>query len=125
MLRDAMFRDRIGGFDLKKIESETPTTVTVLLQEHTSDRFSRLVLEVEASEPHRIVSFDMHPVERPAEFALKPMTQAELIAALGKRLQEESRPTNSRVRCSSRKTASRSSPKPTASPTANVTSPTP
>ena len=89
MLRDAMFRDRIGGFDLKKIENETPTTVTVLLQEHTSDRFSRLVLEVEASEPHRIVSFDMHPVERPAEFALKPMTEAELIAALGKRLQEE------------------------------------
>ena len=89
MLRDAMFHDRIGGFDLKKIENETPTTVTVLLQEHTSDRFSRLVLEVEATEPHRIVSFDMHPVERPAEFALKPMTEVELIAALNKRLQED------------------------------------
>ena len=89
MLKDPMFRDRIGGFDLKKTENETPTTVTALLQEHTSDRFSRLVLQVEASEPHRIVSFDMHPVERPAEFALKPMTEAELIAALGKRMQEE------------------------------------
>ena len=84
-----MFRDRIGGFDLRKIENETPTTVTALLQEHTSDRFSRLVLEVEAAEPHRIVSFDMHPVERPAEFALKPMTEDELIAALSKRLQED------------------------------------
>ena len=89
MLKDPMFRDRIGGFDLKKTENETPTTVTALLQEHTSDRFSRLVLQVEATEPHRIVSFDMHPVERPAEFALKPMTEAELIAALGKRMQEE------------------------------------
>jgi D-alanyl-D-alanine carboxypeptidase len=89
MLKDPMFRDRIGGFDLKKTENETPTTVTALLQEHTSDRFSRLVLQVEASEPHRILSFDMHPVERPAEFALKPMTEAELIAALGKRMQEE------------------------------------
>jgi D-alanyl-D-alanine carboxypeptidase len=89
MLRDSIFRERIGGFDLKKVENETPTTVTALLQEHTSDRFSRLVLEVEASEPHRILSFDMHPVERPAEFAFKPMTEAELIAALGKRMQEE------------------------------------
>jgi D-alanyl-D-alanine carboxypeptidase len=89
MLRDAMFRDRIGGFDLKKVESETPTTVTALLQEHTSDRFSRLVLEVEASEPQRILSFDMHPVERPAEFAFKPMTESELIAALRQRLQED------------------------------------
>jgi D-alanyl-D-alanine carboxypeptidase len=87
MLQDAMFRNRIGGFDLKKIENETPTTVTVLLQEHTSDRFSRLVLEVEATEPHRIVSFDMHPVQRPAEFAFKPMTEEELIAALGNKLQ--------------------------------------
>ncbi len=89
MLRDAMFRDRIGGFDLRKIENETPTTVTVLLQEHTSDRFARLTLEVEATEPHRIVSFDIHPVERPAEFAFKPMTEEELIAALGKHLQED------------------------------------
>jgi D-alanyl-D-alanine carboxypeptidase len=89
MLRDSMFRDRIGGFDLKKVESETPATVTALLQEHTSDRFSRLVLEVEASEPHRILSFDMHPVERPAEFAFKPMTEVELITALRQRLQED------------------------------------
>ena len=89
MLQDSIFRDRIGGFDLKKIENETPTAVTALLQEHTSDRFARIVPEVEAAEPHGVVSIDMHPVERPAEFALKPMTEQELIAALRLHLQEE------------------------------------
>ena len=89
MLQDPIFRNRIGGFDLRKIENETPTTVTALLQEHTSDRFARLVLEVEASEPHRIVSIDIHPVERPAEFALKLTTEDELIAELRKHLQED------------------------------------
>src|SRR5271154_6156179 len=34
MLQDPVFRNRIGGFDLRKIENETPTTVTALLQEH-------------------------------------------------------------------------------------------
>ena len=89
MLKDSMFRDRIGGFDLKKIENKTPTTVTALLQEHTSDRFCRLMLEVETTEPHRIVSFDIHPVERPSEFAFKPMTEEELIATLRQHLQED------------------------------------
>jgi CubicO group peptidase (beta-lactamase class C family) len=89
MLKDPNFRDRIGGFDLRKIENETPTTVTALLQEHTSDRFAQLTLEVDPTEPHRIVSFDIHPVQRPAEFALKPMTEAELIAALRNRLQAD------------------------------------
>jgi D-alanyl-D-alanine carboxypeptidase len=89
MLKDSMFRDRIGGFDLRKVENETPAAVTALLQEHTSDRFARLVLEVEPSEPHRILSFDMHPIERPAEFAFKSMTEVELIAALRQRLQED------------------------------------
>ena len=79
--------------------------MTALLQEHTSDRFtSRIVLEVEAAEPHRIVSIDMHPVERPAEFALKPMTEQELdrrVAPTSTRGGCE--PTNSPVRCSLRK----------------------
>jgi D-alanyl-D-alanine carboxypeptidase len=89
MLQDQIFRNRIGGFDLRKIENETPTTVTALLQEHASDNFARLVLQVEAATPHRIVSMDMHPVERPAEFALKPMSEEELVAALRKRQQQD------------------------------------
>ena len=87
--QDPAFRDRTGGFDLKKIEEETPTNVTALLQERASDRFAKLTLEVEAAEPHRILKIDVRPVERPAEFSLPPMSESDLIAALRKRLLEE------------------------------------
>jgi D-alanyl-D-alanine carboxypeptidase len=88
-LLDPAFRDHTGGFDLKKIEEETPTKVTALLQERASDGFARIELEIEAAEPHRIVNTDMHPIDRPAEFALPHMSDTELIAALRKKLEEE------------------------------------
>jgi hypothetical protein len=53
--QDPALRDSTGGYDLKKIESETPTEVTALIQERAADGFARLVLEVEPGEPHRIL----------------------------------------------------------------------
>ncbi len=88
-LQDPSFRDRTGGFDLKKIEEETPTKVTALLQERASDDFARIELEVEAAEPHRILNTDMHPIERPVEFALPHMSDSELIAALRRKLEKD------------------------------------
>jgi len=86
---DPGFRDRTGGYDLKKIESQTPTEVTALLQERAGDGFTRAVLEVEPDEPHRILKLEVRLTERPAEFALPHMSDLQLVAALRKRLEDE------------------------------------
>jgi CubicO group peptidase (beta-lactamase class C family) len=88
--RDPALRDRTGGYDLKKIESETPTEVTGLIQERAGDGFARVVMEVEPGEPHRILKLEVKLVERPAEFALPHMSDQQLVAAVRKRLEDES-----------------------------------
>ena len=87
--QDPALRDSTGGYDLKKIERETPTEVTALIQERAADGFARLVLEVEPGEPHRILKLNANLIERPAEFALPHMSDQHLVAALRKRLEAE------------------------------------
>src|SRR5580692_6660607 len=87
--QDQGFRDRNGGYDLKKIESKTLTQVTALIQEQATDGFARAVLEVEPEEPHRITKLEVKLIERPAEFALPHLTDQQLVAALRKRLEDE------------------------------------
>ncbi len=80
------FRHRTGGLDLRKLEEDTPTQATMLVQEHNSDQFARLSLEVEPDEPHRIVQLRMGPIERPAEFPYGSLTDVEVIAQARTRL---------------------------------------
>jgi D-alanyl-D-alanine carboxypeptidase len=87
--QDPALRDSTGGYDLEKIERETPTEVMALVQERAADGFARLVLEVEPGEPHRILKLNTNLIERPAEFALPHMSDQHLVAALRKRLEAE------------------------------------
>ena len=87
--QDPALRDRTGGYDLEKIERETPTEVTALVQERAADGFARLVLEVEPGKPHRILKLNTNLIERPAEFALPHMSDQHLVAALRRRLEAE------------------------------------
>jgi D-alanyl-D-alanine carboxypeptidase len=87
--RDPAFRDRTGGFDLKKNEQETPTQITALLADRSTDDFSRITIEVEPAEPHRILHLKQDLVERPAEFAIPHLNDADLVAALRKKLDTE------------------------------------
>lgn len=65
MLRYPGFRDLTGGFSLRKIEAETPTQATVVIEERDTDQMARVVVEVEASEPHRIVKLHPEPIPPP------------------------------------------------------------
>jgi D-alanyl-D-alanine carboxypeptidase len=87
--QDWRVRQNTGGFDLRKVLEETPTTITVLLQERNSDMFGRVSLEVNATEPHQIVKMEMRPVGRPPEFPVEHMSESELIASLRKLLDEK------------------------------------
>jgi CubicO group peptidase (beta-lactamase class C family) len=75
------FRDQTGGFDLKKAEDCAATKCSAIVQERNSEQFGRIVVEVDAAEPHAIKSIELRPIPRPAEFPIARMTEAEAIKA--------------------------------------------
>ena len=87
--QDLGFRERTGGFDLKKVEESTPTKMVALVQERMSDQFARLTIEVDAAEPHAITKLGLNAIQRPADFALPHLNESELITALRKKLDED------------------------------------
>ena len=75
------FLRQTGGFDLRKVEEVSPTSLSAWVQERGSDQFARLTLEVEAAPPHLISKMTLLVAPRPAEFALPRMTEADALAA--------------------------------------------
>src|SRR3954452_3003401 len=85
------FRSGTGGFDLKKVEdASAPTKIVALVQERASDQMARLTMEVAADEPHAITGMGLRAIQRPADFPLPHMSQAELITSVKKQLEKES-----------------------------------
>lgn len=81
-------RNQTGAFDLIRIEQESPTRVVALLNGRDSDKVGRIVMEVEAAEPHRIATLEARAIPRPPDLALPHLNESELIASLRKRLDE-------------------------------------
>ncbi|MGH9604132.1 MAG: serine hydrolase domain-containing protein [Terracidiphilus sp.] len=85
--RDTGLWENTGGFDLKKIETESPTQITALVEERAGDDFARITLQVNPAAPARIARFQIVPVyPRPAGFPLPHLSDAQLIARLRTRL---------------------------------------
>jgi len=87
--REMSFRQRTGGFDLKRIEESTATKVAALVQERSSDQMARLTLEVQAEEPHQITRIELSAIPRPAEYALPHLPESALLAATRKNIEAE------------------------------------
>jgi D-alanyl-D-alanine carboxypeptidase len=84
------FRQRTGGFELKKVEASSPTTLVVLLKERGSDQFARLTVQEDAAEPHAIIRFELRAIPTPADFPQPHLSESELITALQKKLEKDS-----------------------------------
>jgi len=84
------FRQRTGGFDLRKIEESTAVHISGFVQERNSDQFARFTMDVEAEAPHKITQFDINAIPRPAEFPAERMNQKDLVAALREKLEKDS-----------------------------------
>jgi D-alanyl-D-alanine carboxypeptidase len=82
------FRRMTGGFELRKIEESTPTRITGLVQERGSDQFAQFILEVEPNAPHVITNWQLNAVPTPAEFAVRRMSEPELIEAAKTRIDD-------------------------------------
>jgi len=72
MLRSPAFRDMAKGFDLKEIETESPLRVTAVMEERATHQMVRIVVQVEATEPNRILQLQMQPIP-PAHLAEKQL----------------------------------------------------
>lgn len=88
IFQDRSVRRQTGAFDLIKIEKETPTEVIALLNGRDSDRVGRIVVEVEALEPHRILKLQARAIPRPPDLPLPHLNESELIASFRQRLNE-------------------------------------
>jgi CubicO group peptidase (beta-lactamase class C family) len=66
--REAGLRAATGGFDVKKSEAASPTRYSAVLKERHSQQFAHATMQVDATAPHRVVSFEIHPMETPDEF---------------------------------------------------------
>ncbi len=87
--RDTELWENTGGFDLKKIETESPTQITALVEERAGDEFARITLQVDAAAPTRIAHFQIMPVyPRPAGFPLPHLRDAQRIAQVRTRLSD-------------------------------------
>jgi CubicO group peptidase (beta-lactamase class C family) len=73
MLRSPAFRNMTKGFDVEKIEAETPVQVSAVIEERATHQMARIVVEVEAAEPHRILQLHMQPI-LPAHLAEKELS---------------------------------------------------
>jgi CubicO group peptidase (beta-lactamase class C family) len=80
--QDMGFRTRTGGFDFRKLEQASATRVTGLVQEHDSDQFARVTVEVDSTVPHHIVSLGLMAIPRPAGFPIPRLTESQTLAAV-------------------------------------------
>lgn len=71
-----------GGFEPKKLENPTPTSISADLMERRSGRFARASMEVDSAAPHRVTKFEIHPMPTPQEFRPARMSEADALAAL-------------------------------------------
>ncbi len=76
------FRQQTGGFDFKKVEESTPTRLSGLVKERNSDQYGRFTVEVEASEPHKVVKLAVNAVPTPTDIVPARLSQADALAAL-------------------------------------------
>ena len=79
---DIDFLQRTGGFDVRRIERVSSTSVTCLLEERAWGRIARAVAEVEAAAPHRLVRLDVNLAPRPADLPVRRLGEPELAAAV-------------------------------------------
>jgi hypothetical protein len=56
-----------GGFDVRKTEQLTATTLTAYLKERHRPQFARVSLEVDTRPPHRVLHFEIGPIPTPDE----------------------------------------------------------
>ena len=76
-------RAQTGGFELKKTEESTDTSLGGMVKERDSDRYARFAIEVGPDPPYRVGRLNFRLIPRPAEFPpVARLRESQAIAAL-------------------------------------------
>ena len=75
------FRSRTGGFELKKPESSSATSLSALVKEANGEQFARIVFEVEPNPPYTISKIEIRAIPTPPEFAAARLSEPEALSA--------------------------------------------
>lgn len=74
-----------GGFDLRRIESATPTSLKAIVKEREGDTHARLELTVASEDPLRAGPITVQRIDTPADLAPAALSESELCKALDER----------------------------------------
>ncbi|MCY1647521.1 serine hydrolase [Caulobacter sp. SL161] len=66
------FARQVGGFDLVRIETETPTALTALVRERYGETYARLRVEVDPAAPTQIKALGARVAPRPDDIVAAP-----------------------------------------------------
>lgn len=81
------FARQVGGFDVVRVETQTPTSLTALVQERYGETYARLQIETEATAPNAIKTMGARVTPRPADLPAPPrLSDAALAKAVAGKL---------------------------------------
>ena len=82
------FRAMSGGFDLRAIESSTPTKLVAVLEDRNGEQYARATMTLTDSAPYTIASFPIDAIHTPDQFAPPHLSQAQLVTATQTKLDQ-------------------------------------
>ena len=80
--RQLNLRRRTGGFDFKQVGESSANHFVAITKERGSDQYGRCIIEVEATEPHRITRLELRAIPPPGASSQPRMSEADALAAL-------------------------------------------
>ncbi len=86
---DLQLRQMTGGFVVRAVVTSAPTQLVATVEDLLNEQFATMTVVTQSTAPYLIERLNLRAIATPAEFAPPPMSQSELIAALGSRLDSE------------------------------------
>jgi CubicO group peptidase (beta-lactamase class C family) len=83
------FRQMTGGFVVREIVTSAPTRLVATVEDQNNEQFATMIVVTESAAPYVIDRISLRAIATPAEFAPPAMSQSELLAALGSKVEAE------------------------------------
>jgi D-alanyl-D-alanine carboxypeptidase len=86
---DLQFRQMTGGFVVRAIVTSAPAQLVATVEDLRNEQFATMTVVTQSTAPYVIDRISLRAIATPAEFAPPAMSQSELVAALGSKLDTE------------------------------------
>ena len=86
---DMQFRQMTGGFVVREIVTSAPTRLVAAVEDQSNQQFATMTVVTESAAPYVIDRVSIRAIATPPEFAPPAMSQSELLATLGSRVEAE------------------------------------